>query len=47
MAGAKLCVFELQDFTNGWTECEKHFGLYDASGQNKCTSCAGCVNPLF
>jgi hypothetical protein len=46
-AGAKLYVFELQDFTNGWTECEKHFGLFDAADQNKCASCAGCVNPLL
>jgi hypothetical protein len=46
-SGAKLYVFELQDFTNGWTECEKHFGLYDAADQNKCANCAGCVNPLL
>jgi Secretion system C-terminal sorting domain len=32
----KLYYFELQDFADGWSACEKHFGLYDVSGQIKC-----------
>jgi len=35
---AKIYYFELQDFSNGWSECEKHFGLYDAAGNLKCPS---------
>ncbi len=34
--GVKLYYFELQDFPDGWSECEKHFGLYNAQGIIKC-----------
>lgn len=37
MADVKLYYFELQDFPDGWSECEKHFGLYDAQGKIKCS----------
>lgn len=35
--GVKIYHFELQDFPDGWTECEKHFGLYDKDGIKKCS----------
>ena len=34
--GVKIYYFELQDFPDGWSECEKHFGLYDKDGNIKC-----------
>ncbi|HEY8401347.1 MAG TPA: T9SS type A sorting domain-containing protein [Cytophagaceae bacterium] len=34
--GVKLYYFMLQDFADGWSDCEKHFGLYDVDGNAKC-----------
>lgn len=37
-SGIKIYHFELQDFSDGWTECEKHFGLFDSNGNKKYNS---------
>ena len=45
-SGVKLYTFELQDYADGWTECEKHFGLFDVAGNDKCAACVSCAQPL-
>jgi hypothetical protein len=45
-SGVKLYAFELQDYADGWSECEKHFGLFDVLGNDKCDACVDCVQPL-
>ena len=45
-SGLKLYTFELQDYADGWTECEKHFGLFDVAGNDKCAACVSCAQPL-
>lgn len=45
-AGIKIYHFELQDFPDGWTECEKHFGLYDENGFKKCSEVITAINEV-